>query len=43
MTGPVRSLNQATAVGIVLYDSLRRLGYTSDFGIPHHHHNHRVA
>jgi tRNA (cytidine/uridine-2'-O-)-methyltransferase len=43
MTGPIRSLNLATAVGIVLYDSLRRLGYTSDFGIPHHHHNHRVA
>ena len=28
MTGAVRSLNLATAVGIVLYDSLRRLGYT---------------
>jgi tRNA (cytidine/uridine-2'-O-)-methyltransferase len=27
MTGPVRSLNLATAVGIVLYEALRRLGY----------------
>jgi tRNA (cytidine/uridine-2'-O-)-methyltransferase len=43
MTGPVRSLNLATAVGIVLYDALRRLGYTSDTGIPAHHHQHRVA
>ncbi len=25
MTGPVRSLNLATAVGIVLYDTLRKL------------------
>ncbi len=29
MTGPVRSLNLATAVGIVLYDVLRSLGYRS--------------
>jgi tRNA (cytidine/uridine-2'-O-)-methyltransferase len=27
MTGPVRSLNLATAVGIVLYQALRTLGY----------------
>jgi tRNA (cytidine/uridine-2'-O-)-methyltransferase len=27
MTGPVRSLNLATAVGIVLYEALRRCGY----------------
>jgi tRNA (cytidine/uridine-2'-O-)-methyltransferase len=27
MTGPVRSLNLATAVGIVLYEALRRSGY----------------
>jgi tRNA (cytidine/uridine-2'-O-)-methyltransferase len=27
MTGPVRSLNLATAVGIVLYDVLKSLGY----------------
>jgi len=26
MTGPVRSLNLATAVGIVVYEALRRLG-----------------
>ncbi len=43
MSGPVRSLNLATAAGIVLYDALRRLGYTSDLGIPDPHHNHRVA
>ena len=40
MTGPVRSLNLATATGIVLYDVLRRLGYSSDAGIPMHHHEH---
>ncbi len=34
MHGPVRSLNLATAVGIVLYDVLRRLGYNSNGGIP---------
>jgi tRNA (cytidine/uridine-2'-O-)-methyltransferase len=28
MHGPVRNLNLATAVGIALYDSLRKLGYT---------------
>lgn len=33
MTGPVRSLNLATAVGIVLYDALRRLGYSADAGL----------
>ena len=27
MTGPTRSLNLATAAGIVLYDALRNLGY----------------
>jgi tRNA (cytidine/uridine-2'-O-)-methyltransferase len=37
MHGPVRSLNLATAVGIVLYDALRRLGYTSDAGLPIRH------
>ena len=26
MTGPVRSLNLATAVGVVLYEALRRWG-----------------
>ncbi len=30
MTGPVRSLNLATAVGIVLYEALRRCGYRDD-------------
>ena len=34
MHGPVRNLNLATAVGIVLYDVLRKLGYTSESGIP---------
>ena len=34
MHGPVRNLNLATAVGIVLYESLRKLGYNSDIGIP---------
>jgi len=34
MHGPVRNLNLATAVGIVLYDVLRKLGYNSDVGIP---------
>lgn len=28
MHGPVRNLNLATAVGIVLYEALRKLGYT---------------
>jgi tRNA (cytidine/uridine-2'-O-)-methyltransferase len=37
MHGPVRSLNLATAVGIVLYDALRRLGYTADAGLPSPH------
>ena len=37
MSGAVRSLNLATAVGIVLYDALRRLGYTADAGIPTDH------
>ena len=32
MHGPVHNLNLATAVGIVLYESLRKLGY-SDAGI----------
>jgi len=34
MHGPVRNLNLATAVGIVLYDVLRKLGYNSGTGIP---------
>jgi tRNA (cytidine/uridine-2'-O-)-methyltransferase len=34
MHGPVRNLNLATAVGIVLYDVLRKLSYNSDVGIP---------
>ena len=34
MHGPVRNLNLATAVGIVLYDALRKLGYNSEVGIP---------
>ncbi|HEY5276983.1 MAG TPA: tRNA (cytidine(34)-2'-O)-methyltransferase [Coriobacteriia bacterium] len=33
MHGPVRNLNLATAAGIVLYDALRKLGYSSDVGI----------
>ena len=32
MTGPVRSLNLATAVGVVLYEALRRLGYRGSTG-----------
>jgi len=42
MSGPVRSLNLATAVGIVLYDALRRLGYSADAAIPLHHHPSRL-
>lgn len=34
MHGQVRNLNLATAVGIALYDALRKLGYTNDVGIP---------
>ena len=34
MHGPVRNLNLATAVGIVLYEALRKLGYSNDVGIP---------
>ena len=37
MHGPVRNLNLATAVGIALYDVLRKLGYNSDVGIPTTH------
>ncbi|MFI5208251.1 MAG: tRNA (cytidine(34)-2'-O)-methyltransferase [Gemmatimonadales bacterium] len=37
MHGPVRNLNLATAVGIALYDALRKLGYKSDVGIPATH------
>ena len=38
MSGPVSSLNLATAAGIVLYDVLRRLGYRADTGLDHHPH-----
>jgi tRNA (cytidine/uridine-2'-O-)-methyltransferase len=34
MSGPVRSLNLATAAGIVLYESLRKLGYRDEAGLP---------
>jgi tRNA (cytidine/uridine-2'-O-)-methyltransferase len=34
MTGPVRSLNLATAVGIVLYEALRSLGYRDAAAAP---------
>lgn len=34
MNGPVRSLNLATAVGIVLYEALRKLGYQDGSGLP---------
>ncbi|HEY8256547.1 MAG TPA: tRNA (cytidine(34)-2'-O)-methyltransferase [Gemmatimonadales bacterium] len=34
MTGPVRSLNLATAVGIVLYQALRTLGYRGPESVP---------
>lgn len=37
MSGPVSSLNLATAAGIVLYDVLRRLGYRADTGLVHPH------
>jgi tRNA (cytidine/uridine-2'-O-)-methyltransferase len=37
MTGPVQNLNLATAVGIVLYESLRKLGYGDATGRPTHH------
>ncbi|HWO89033.1 MAG TPA: tRNA (cytidine(34)-2'-O)-methyltransferase [Gemmatimonadales bacterium] len=44
MTGPVRSLNLATAVGIVLYDVLRKLGYNSRAGRIHQTtHRHRAG
>lgn len=34
MHGSVRNLNLATAVGIALYEALRKLGYNSDTGLP---------
>jgi tRNA (cytidine/uridine-2'-O-)-methyltransferase len=37
MTGPVRSLNLATAVGIVLYDVLKQLDYGKNSEFPTYH------
>lgn len=37
MTGPVRSLNLATAVGIVLYDVLKQLDYGKSSEFPTYH------
>jgi tRNA (cytidine/uridine-2'-O-)-methyltransferase len=37
MTGAVRSLNLATAVGIALYDVLKSLGYSEAEAIPPSH------
>jgi tRNA(Leu) C34 or U34 (ribose-2'-O)-methylase TrmL len=37
MTGPVRSLNLATAAGIVLFDVLKGLRAEAGSSVQHHH------